>query len=132
MKKAFLFLLLATGLAACKSTSTPSPDINNATVKYSYSSGSKATYKVEYTGADGNPVDTTYTGTSFVKIITTNRASGFKIAYFKLTAVVNLPIPRIEGEMTIYRNDSLDALYDVFIDQNSNSYTSSLSASVFN
>lgn len=121
MKKGILIIVLPLVLAmGCKKESAPSTVEDTATVKYSWSTGTKGTYDIEYTGVNGTPVDTTYTGTSYVKTITVTRASGFKIANFKL----NYHFPNntdggydVDGEMTIYRNGYLETLFDVHLNQ---------------
>ena len=78
MKKAFfLFMLLALG--ACSKKSAPAPD---KTVQYQFTGSTAASYQVTYTGPDGQPVNTTFTGTAWSKTITVNQATGFKNAVF--------------------------------------------------
>ena len=128
-------LLLTIILTSCKNNLTPSPVLQSTQVEYVYSSGTQGTYQVEYTGVDGKPVDTTYTGTSFVKTITVYRSSGFKIAKFTVTLVVNGPYATGDGELSIYADNEPGPAVIADINYpntySANPYTQSCSVSVF-
>ena len=80
MKKILLlFTLFALVGCSKKSAPAPTPDV---TIEYRFTTNTSASYDLTYTGADGQRVNTTFTGTSFSKTITSNKSFGFKNATF--------------------------------------------------
>jgi len=128
MKKSILILLLSILLYACKKNATPSPIVNNAIVQYVYDAGNKGDFSITYTGSDGKPIDTTFTGQFFTKVITTTRSSGFKIATLTIMATQ----PNVGGSMSITVNNDPEIINVVSFPNIKGTYTSSYSTSVFN
>jgi hypothetical protein len=85
MKKISFLLLLITLSACSKKSAAPVPD---ATVVYHVSGNIAASYELRYTGSNGQPVTTTFTGTEWSKTVIANKASGFTnaVLFISLTS----------------------------------------------
>ena len=103
MKKISFFIMLLV-LSACSKKSAPVPD---ATVLYHFSGSTEATYQVGYIDSDGKPVSTKFTGTTWSKTITANKASGFTNAV--LSIVLTSPATVITGSADISVNNKISS-----------------------
>lgn len=80
MKKILLLFTLFT-LVGCSKKSAPAPTLD-VTIEYRFTTNTSASYNITYTGPNAQRVNTTFTGTTFSKTITSNKSSGFKNAIF--------------------------------------------------
>ena len=103
MKKLSFFIMLLV-LSACSKKSTPVPD---ATVSYHFTGSASASYEVRYSGSDGQPVSTTFTGTTWAKTVTANKASGFTNAVFFIS--LTTPSTVITGSADISVNNEVSS-----------------------
>jgi hypothetical protein len=126
MKK-ICFLLMLLALSACSKKSTPVPD---ATVTYHFTGNANASYQLRYSGSDGNPISTTFTGTSWSKTITANKASGFgtyAVFFISLTS----PGTVITGSADITVNDKISSQVPLTFNSGDGSTDLTFSAGVF-
>lgn len=109
MKKTILFVLIALFSACSKSNQNPA----TTTIIYQYTATTSSTYNVSYNDGNGNPVTTTFTGTSWSKTITTNAGTGFKKAI--ITMNTTSATPNITGSVAILVNNVIKFQSDVML-----------------
>ncbi|HTD42189.1 MAG TPA: hypothetical protein VK671_16280 [Mucilaginibacter sp.] len=127
MKKiSFLIMLLV--LSACTKKSTPVP-VPDATVIYHFTGSTAASYQLRYSGSDGNPVSTTFTGTTWSKTITANKASGFTYAVFFIS--LTSPATVITGSADISVNGKISSQVPLTFNSGNGSTDLTFSAGVF-
>jgi hypothetical protein len=97
MKKLLLICLLAS-LVACSKTNQSL----TATVEYTFTANNSGTYQITYRDGNNDPVNITFTGTSWSKTVTATPANGFKYAEFAMA--ITTPLPNVTGIAKILVN----------------------------
>lgn len=126
MKKITFFIMLLV-LSACTNKSAPVPD---ATVTYHFTGNTTASYQVRYSGSDGSPVSTTFTGTAWSKTITANKTSGFTNAVFFISLIS--PATVITGSADIAVNNKISSQVPLNFNSGNGSTDLTFYADVFN
>jgi len=125
MKK-FTFFIMLVALSACSKKSTPAPDV---TITYHINGSTEASYYIGYTGPDGKPVNTTFTGINWSKTITANQAGGFTNAV--LSIVLTSQSTVVMGNADISVNDKISSQVPITLDSNNGSTDLTFYATVF-
>jgi len=100
MKRTLLIGLIALNLNACKKAD---PNAGKTKIEYKYTADVSDTYGISYLDENNDPQYIIFTGTSYDKVIYTNRAMGFKFAQLTITTTT-LPTYTIHGSASIYCN----------------------------
>lgn len=125
MKKLTFFILLL-ALSACSKNSPTVPDAN---VTYHFTGSASAAYQLRYTGPDGNPVSTTFTGTTWSQTITAKKTSGFTNAVFFIS--LTSPTTVITGNADITVNNQLTSQVPLSLNSGNGSTDLTFYADVF-